>query len=283
MMPQVKKVFTIVLCSIELKRLQELEISANNIVWAIACIMIHCLLIFWHFHLLVPLLPLPAFFSLLFLIFKCSLQLTTILREDFGYVVLGCSRWTPTPASMVMTAWSMAVASTEAESTVTTGSPSTACRHVSKDQNNFYQSQDESIIGETTNDGMKGCHCQCRSGRSCVRRKDVVRARLHAVAHAGLHHGFVRRTSAGLTKRWRVAHLSGLVTELSRLGGPAFVARREGAIRGRRAAAKRNDARGGQPATRSDAGIGRGVICKKNEITMANCGRLSAKLAHLCP
>jgi hypothetical protein len=53
----------------------------------------------------------------------------------------------------------MSAASTEAESMAAIGSLSTACRHVSNDHINFYQSPDESLIIETNN-GMKGCHCQ---------------------------------------------------------------------------------------------------------------------------
>ena len=47
------------------------------------------------------------------------------------------------------------VGSMEAESTATTGSPSTACKHVINDHINFYQSQDKTLIAET-NDGIKG-------------------------------------------------------------------------------------------------------------------------------
>jgi len=82
-------------------------------------------------------------------------QLTAVLKccGELRY-----SRWAPTPASTAM-----AVGSMEAESTATTGSPSTACRHISNDQ----QSQDESLETLTT------------------ARKDV--------AHAGLHGGAASR------------------------------------------------------------------------------------------
>ena len=56
-------------------------------------------------------------------------QLTALLK---CCGVFGCSRWAPPPASMLMMV--MVVGSTEAESTATAGSPSTACRHISNDQ-----------------------------------------------------------------------------------------------------------------------------------------------------
>ena len=77
-------------------------------------------------------------------------QLTAVLKccGELRY-----SRWAPTPASTASMV--MAVGSMEAESTATTGSPSTACKHVINDHINFYQSQDKTLIAET-NDGIKG-------------------------------------------------------------------------------------------------------------------------------
>ena len=91
--------------------------------------------------------------------FQITAEQLTALLKCCG--VFGCSRWAPPPASMLMMV--MVVGSTEAESTATAGSPSTACRHISNDQ----QSQDESLETLTT------------------ARKDV--------AHAGLHGGAASR------------------------------------------------------------------------------------------
>lgn len=70
------------LCSIDLIRLQELEISANNIVWAIAlarCIMIHYLLTFST----LPFTFTLASTSILLLLFLILLHLLFVLREFY--------------------------------------------------------------------------------------------------------------------------------------------------------------------------------------------------------